>query len=160
MGDRRRAMVMVGLLAMAGAAALAQGFDIRPGEWEYTVSMMGAMPDIPTSVPPAAREQMLTHLKKPMTTRDCVTAKDVLDFKLGQLDKDDSKCALSNRKSTATTADFTRTCTGDDARTEVFHIEALTRESMRMTATRTAATGPGTVVMTAKWVGASCKDDR
>jgi hypothetical protein len=144
-----------------GAAARAQApaFDVRVGEWEMTVGgMMGAIPGL-ESLPPDQRAKIEAEMRKPHTDTNCITADDLKDLNLGKMDDDDD-CKVVSKNVTRTTADFTRQCTGDTKRTDVAHIEALSRESIRMSVKSTGAPGTMTINLTGKWLGPTCKKDQ
>ena len=153
----RTAVVVAGAL-LGGAAALpAQALSVKTGQWNWTVTMTG-MPQPPPSVPPDVAAKIREEAKKPHTVLACISAEDLRNLKLGQVDDDDD-CKVTSRKNTATTADFVRTCAGDDPRTETARIEATSPESMLVTVRRTAGTGPTEIKMIGKWVGATCEEE-
>jgi hypothetical protein len=153
----RTAVVVAGAL-LGGAAALpAQTLGVKTGQWSWTVTMTG-VPQPPPSVPPDVAAKIREEAQKPHTVLACISAEDLRNLNLGRVDEDDD-CKVTSRKITATTADFVRTCAGDEPRTETVRIEATSPESMRVTAIRTAGTGPSGITMTGKWVGATCKED-
>lgn len=149
----------VALLAIAGPAS-AQSFDLKLGQWDFTMSGMPVTAGDLSKMPPAARAQIEARMKQPMSYESCVTAKDLKDLNLGkQDDDDDDACKVTSRKMTATTADVVRACTGDRPRTETVHFEAPTRESIRGTIKVESTGGPASVTLAGKWLGATCKED-
>jgi len=89
----------------------------------------------------------------------CVTAEDLKQLRLGRTDdSDDENCKILSSKFTATTADITRQCTGDEASTEIAHYEAPTPQTVTGSVTRKTAKGTMTINMAGKWVAAQCKD--
>lgn len=151
------AALAAALTTAVTAIVAAQAFDLRPGEWEYTVTLKGSAADVPPSVPPAMRDKIVAAWAKPHVVRDCLTAKEIADGQLAK-DDDDSECKVAKRNVTTTTFDLTRTCTGDEARTETIHVQTDGRERMHLEATRQAGSGPAKITMDAKWIAATCKD--
>jgi hypothetical protein len=98
-------------------------------------------------------------MRKPHTDIDCLTADDLQDLDLGKMDDDDD-CKVVSKNVTRRTADFTRQCTGTDAHTEVAHIEAASRESIRMSVKSTGKQGTMTIDLTGKWLGPTCNKDQ
>lgn len=143
---------------MSAGVALAQNIDIKVGQWLFTMTLSGSPGDL-SKLPPAARAQVEAMLNRPMVYPSCLTAKDLRDLNIGQTDEE-GDCTVTTRKSTATSADFVRTCKGDRPRTETFHVEALSREEIRANGTTKGQTGDSTITLVGKWVGPSCKDDR
>lgn len=157
-GGMRAAGAALWLAGVTAAVGAAQALDVRPGEWEYTVTLQGTEADLPPSVPPAARAGLLAMWAKPRVVRDCLTAKAIADASLGADSEDEPDCKTVKRSVTATTAEMTRSCTGDEPRTEVVRVQTDGRERFRMEATRSAGHGPAKVTMVAKWVGPTCRD--
>ena len=154
-----RVLSTVALAFVMAAAVGAQGLDVKTGQWMWTVTLSGTFtPPAGRTLPPDVVAKILEEAKKPRTMPGCLTAEDLRNFNIGKMDDEDD-CKVTSRKATATTADFVRTCTGDEPRTETVHIEVASRESMRVTASRSAGAGPASVTMAGKWVGATCKDD-
>lgn len=146
-------------LFVAGAAApiCAQTLGVKTGQWSWTITMTGA-PAPPPGLPPDVAAKIREEAAKPHTTQSCLTADDLRNLKLGQMD-DDAECKVTSHKVTATTAELTRTCTGDEARTETVKIEATSPEAMKVTATRTAGSGPAGLTMVGRWVGPVCREE-
>ena len=146
------------LLALAlGGTLLAQGFNVRTGTWEFTMTIQGALPM--EGVPPAMRAQLEAELRKPKTYTSCVTAEDLKTLNLGKADDDnDSDCKTVSSKVTATTGDVVRQCTGDEARTDTVHYEASSPQTMKATVSSKRAKGTTTMAIAGKWVSAQCKD--
>lgn len=154
----RHAAALLVVAWMTSGVAQAQSFDVKVGQWLFTMTLSGSPGDLGT-LPPAARAQVEAMLNKPMVYPSCLTAKDLRDLNIGQTDEE-GDCTVTTRKSTATSADFVRTCKGDRPRTETFHVEALSREEIRANGTTKGQAGDSTIVLVGKWVGPSCKDDR
>jgi hypothetical protein len=153
-------LVIVACLVLGTAArAQAPAFDVRVGQWEMTISgMMGQIPGL-EALPPDQRAKVEAEMRKPHTDTNCITADDLKDLNLGKMDDDDD-CKVVSKHITRTTADFTRQCTGDAKRTDVAHIEAVSRESIRMSIKSTGDQGAMTITLTGKWLGPTCKKDQ
>jgi hypothetical protein len=156
-----RSRVWIAALAAGvsmGALLLAQGFNIRTGMWQFTITMKGAMGL--EGLPPEVQAQIAAQMSKPQTTTSCVSAEDLKAFRLGRMDDnaDDEDCKLLSSKFTATTADITRECTGDDAYTETAHFEASSPQALTGNISRKTAKGPMNITMAGKWVAAACKE--
>jgi hypothetical protein len=129
------------MAAGSGAPLIAQVVDLRPGQWQWTITMSGGLPpgvDV-SKLPPEVAAKMSDEAAKPMTVTDCITAEEVRKGWDGSMD-DEDECKVTSRKLTGTTLDVTRVCAGDRPRTESVHFEIQSRESLRgsVTATRGA----------------------
>lgn len=156
---RRSGAVQLALALGTATALMAQGLDMKTGQWRWTVTMTGAPPTMPSSVPPDVAAKILAETRKPHTIEGCVTADDLKNLRLGRPD-DEDECTVTSRKVSGPTADFVRTCSGDDPRTETVHMELASRESVRVTVTRSGGKGPSGMTMAGTWIGVACKDDR
>ena len=70
----------------------------------------------------------------------------------------DEDCTVLSSKMGPTGGDITRQCTGERARTETVHVEALSPQAMRAVITSKTPTGTMTTTMTGTWVAAQCND--
>ena len=135
-----------------GAGLLAQGFSLRTGSWSFTMTMQGMSLE---GLPP----EVQAELKKPQTFASCVTAEDLKDLNVGRPpDSDDEDCKTVSSKITATVADLTRQCSGDNAGTETQHFEAATPQTLRGTIVKKTAAGTTTISLSGKWVGPTCTE--
>jgi hypothetical protein len=149
-------VIIAGSLAIA-APLLAQGFGIRTGSWSMTLAMKGDLSM--EGVPPETRAAIEAELRKPNTFTSCVTKQRLEDLNLGKTDdSDDEDCEVVSRKITATAADITRRCEGDEPRTETSHFDAATLTTLKATITRTDATGTSTMNLTGKWLSGKCAE--
>ena len=144
---RIRLLVPV-FVAAVTALLSAQAFDLRLGQWEYTITLK-MPPDALAKLPPAARAQM----QQPQTSRSCLTAQDLKDLNLAKSDEED--CKVTSKKITGNVADITMTCA---ERTQTMHYEALSRDSMRGTVKVQGGDGPSEMSIAGKWVAAACKE--
>ena len=144
------------VFAALAVGVSAQSFDLRLGQWEYTVSGMKFPPQMLAKLPAASRAQAEEMMKRPSTHRSCLTAEDLKDLNLAK--SDDDECKVTAKKITGTVADVTMTCTGDSPRTQTIHYEALSRESFRGTMKSTGGDGPSEMSIAGKWVAAACKE--
>lgn len=156
---RKSGAVQLALALGTATALMAQGLDMKTGQWRWTFTMTGAPPTMPSAVPPDVAAKILAEASTPHTVEGCVTAEDLRNLRLGRTD-DEDECAVTSRKVATNAADFVRTCTGDDPRTETVHMELASRESVRVTVTRSGGKGPSGMTMAGTWIGAACKDDR
>jgi hypothetical protein len=137
---------------IAGAGLLAQGFSLRTGSWSFTMTMQG-MPLV--GLPP----EVQAELKKPQTFASCVTAEDLKNFNIGRPpDSDDEDCKTVSSKISATVADLTRECSGDNAGTETQHFEAATPQALKGTIVRKTAGGTTTIAISGTWVAPKCAE--
>ena len=151
--------IALAIFVFAATAALlhAQSFDVKVGQWEYTLSGMKIAEAELAKMPPAIRAQIEASMKNNTTNRSCLTAKDLRELNLANTD--DEGCKVTSRKITATTADIAMTCGGNDPRTQTMHFEALSRESVRGTIKSTGGAGTTEMTITGKWLAAECKGD-
>lgn len=147
--------VAVAVTLVAGASLLAQSFSLRTGSWALTISGLGGMPM--DGLPPEARAQLEAALSKPQTYNTCITAEDLKNFNLGRKgDDDDEDCKIVTSNVTATVAEVTRQCSGDEPRTETARFEAATPQTLKGTITSKSASGATTMTLAGKWVAAKC----
>ena len=152
----RTRLLLAALVATATALVSAQAFDLRLGQWEYTVGGMKLPPELLAQLPPAARAQAEQAMKQAGNNRSCLTAQDLRDMSLGK--NDDEDCKMTSKKITGNVADIVITCTGDEPRTQTIHWEALSRESVRGTIKVKGGNGPSEMTISGKWVAAACKE--
>jgi hypothetical protein len=155
----RHVCFICALIAGSEYAVRAQSFDLRTGQWDFTLSGLGgALGDI-SQLPPQARAELEALAKQTQNYKGCVTAQDLKDLRLGKVDDDDDEmCKVTSRRISGTVADMTRECTGENKRTETLHYEALSHESLRATIKSVSERGPTTITISGKWIGATCKD--
>jgi hypothetical protein len=141
-----------------GLVLFAQGLNLRTGTWEFTMVVQGAIPM--EGVPPEARAQIEAELRKPQVVTSCLTDEDLKNLRLGRTgdDPDDEDCKVLTSKVTATTADFTRQCEGDEPRTETVHFDIPTPQTMKGTVAQKRASGTMTIAMAGRWMAAPCKE--
>ncbi|MFN8062949.1 MAG: DUF3617 family protein [Vicinamibacterales bacterium] len=143
--------------ALAGASLLAQGLTLSTGTWKYTMTVDGAIPL--DGVPENMRATIEAQFKQPRTFTGCLTAEDLKSVNLGRTDDSaDEDCTVLSSKMGPTGGDITRQCTGERARTETVHVEALSPQAMRAVITSKTPTGTMTTTMTGTWVAAQCND--
>jgi hypothetical protein len=149
--------LIAGAVVIAAAGLRAQSLDVRPGMWEVTATINGAMPL--QGVPPEMRAQVEAQLARPQVSRSCISADDIKRLDLGQMEDKDGSCRIVSSKMTSTSADMTRQCTDDGGYTDTAHFEAPTPQTMSATVERKGATGAMTIKMTARWMSAECTKD-
>lgn len=146
---RTRYLVAVALVA-ATAAVRAQGLDLKTGTWRWTMTMTGE--GMASSVvPPDVRARAAA----PHTFEDCVNPEDLKRLRFGV--DDDEDCKVSGLKVTPRTADYSRTCRGEQPRTEFVHMESGSSSDLKVTVRRSSPQGPALAVMTGSWLSTTCK---
>jgi Protein of unknown function (DUF3617) len=139
-----------------GYAVHAQSFDLKTGQWEFTITGLS----LDTSqLSPQMRAALEAGAKKPSSYKGCVTAENLRDLNLGKMDDGDETCKVTSKKISGSAADLTRECTGDDKSTQTIHYEAISRESLRGTMKSVSDLGPVAVTISGKWIGPTCKED-
>jgi hypothetical protein len=148
---------IVAVLAFTvGYAVHAQSFDLKTGQWEFTITGLS----LDTSqLSPQMRAALEAGAKKPSSYKGCVTAENLRDLSLGKMDDGDETCKVTSKKISGSTADLTRECTGDDKSTQTIHYEAISRESLRGTMKSVSDLGPVAVTISGKWIGPTCKEE-
>lgn len=145
------------MAVLPAGTLLAQGFNMRPGAWEITMTMHGGMPM--QGVSPEVRAQIEAEMKKPQVVKTCVTPEDVKQLNLGKTDdSEDEDCKVTSQKIGPTAADIARTCSGEQSYTETAHYEAPTPQTFRANVSRKSTEGTTAITMTGKWVAARCQD--
>jgi hypothetical protein len=110
-------------------------------------------------VPPEMRAQLEAALSKPQTYTSCITAEDLKNINLGRKgDDDDEDCKIVTSNVTATVAEVTRQCAGDEPRTETARFEAPTPQTLKGTITSKSKSGSSTMTLAGKWVAAKCTE--
>jgi hypothetical protein len=153
----RRTGIALGVAAVVVAAlAYAENIRLRTGQWDFTLTGLDSAFAGAGGPPPQARAQ----LAKPLQYKSCITDKDLAQLKLGAPDDDDEDedCKVTSSKVTAQAADITRTCSGERARTEKMHVDALSPESLTATIDMTSARGAAHLTIVGKWIGTTCTD--
>lgn len=152
-----RLLLASAVVTTATVAVSAQGLDIRPGQWRWTLTMGGVPAAMPSSLPPDVQEKIRARAAQPHTFEDCVTAEDLKNVRLGV--DDDEDCEVFALKVTARAADYQRTCSGDTPRRDSVHMESASPTALRATITRISGPGPATTTMTGTWLAATCKPE-
>ncbi len=159
-------LCLIALSFAVSAFAQTVNFDAKPGLWETTtVSKSAGMPAIDTSkMSPEVRQRVEESMKKNMapqthTTRSCMT-KEKLEKDLFLDPKQTSaSCKRTIVTNTRTTVDVKIECANDKYATAgTFHLEALSRESVKGTFKTTIGPMQVNVDMTSKWIGSDCGD--
>jgi hypothetical protein len=143
---------LVAVALVAGTAAVrAQGLDLKTGTWRWTMTMTGE--GMASSVVPP---DVKARAAVPQKYEDCVSPEDLKRLRFGV--DDDDGCKISGLKVTPRTADYTRTCTGEQPRTEFVHMESASSGDLKVTVRRSSPQGPALAIMTGSWLNATCKD--
>jgi hypothetical protein len=150
----RRLTIAAGAAALAIATLVfAQTLQLRAGEWDFTMTGLGSTLGT-ANLTPQARAQ----LEQPQHYKSCLTKEDVEALNLRPPADEDEDCQVTSHKVSGKTADITRTCHGDQERTEQMHIEASSNESLHATIDITSSRGKGRLTIDGKWIGAMCTD--
>lgn len=150
----RRTGIILGIMAVAVATFVyAENLRLRTGQWDFTMSGLGSALGA-AALSPAARAQ----LEQPQRYKSCITTEDLAELKLGPPNDEDDACKVTSSKVTGQAADITRTCRGDEERTEKMHVDALSAESLKATIDITSARGSAHLTIVGKWIGATCTD--
>jgi Protein of unknown function (DUF3617) len=173
------------LSGIAVWAAEPTALNLKPGEWEYTVTMqmsgapqanVAQIPQIPpeqlAKLPPEQRAKVEAALKqagnmaagKPMTTtnKSCVKKEDLTNFNPTGMSK---SCKVSVSNSSSSRFEAKTICdTPDMKSTGTIVAEALSSESMKFTVASSGSTNGQpmnmTVNGTGKWLSATCTDSK
>ena len=155
----------------AATPALADTLDVKLGLWETTSTTQTtgmAMPEIPPEVlsqmPPDQRAQVEAMMKgSPMsdTMRHCVTQQDLEDaFKIDQMPEENCKHTVVT--STSKLQEAKLECTGEQAGSGTFRVEAVNNETVKGAMDMRMGSGQDSMAMKSsfigKWLGAECGD--
>jgi hypothetical protein len=149
--------LVVAAAGLTAAVALAQQLKLRTGQWQLTLTAAGGLP-VGADVPADVRAQLAAQLAHPVEFMTCVTAADLASLNLNPGGEDED-CTVTSRTGTDRSADITRTCGGDEPRTEKIHVEASSPEALTARIERTGDDGPSKVTIAGKWIAAQCTDD-
>jgi hypothetical protein len=148
------------------AVALAQApvLDVKMGLWEITSTTTagGEIPTVDTSkMTPEQKARMEAVMKAMMgvhTAKTCITREKF--NKSNFMTNDQSTCKQTVGTNTRASLDATLVCTGEHARTEQMHVDALSstsvEASIKVAGTERGQTMTASVTMTGKWLGADC----
>ncbi len=153
--------VLAAAIAMMGFGQT-MNFNARPGLWEVTTVSSG--PGYDTSrLPPEMRAKMEEALKKqaaaaekPHVNRSCMTKEKMQKDMF--MDDRASSCKRTIVTNTHNTLEVKLECPNEKMPiTGVFHMEALSRESVKGTMKMTGAMNMNTNI-SAKWISDNCGD--
>jgi Protein of unknown function (DUF3617) len=142
---------------LVAAYAYAQTLELRTGQWAFTMSGVTGYLGNTSELPAEERAQIEEQMRQPHDYESCLTDEDLQELNFGESDDDD--CEVTARNTTANSADVTRECSGEDARTETIHIEAASPESMKVTIKSVMTKGTANVTISGKWIGTTCKEE-
>jgi hypothetical protein len=80
---------LVATMVTTAVALSAQSFDLKLGQWEYSITMKMSAETLAN--PPAARAQF----ERPQTNRSCLSAQDLQDLNLGRTERTARRCRRS-----------------------------------------------------------------
>jgi hypothetical protein len=163
------------LIAAVWAAQGGTPLDIKPGQWETTVtiSRSGAPPlppEVLARIPAEQRAQMEQRMKAsaaqgPQThvTKSCLTKED-LAKSFGAFNSNPN-CKQTIVSSSARSADFKLECINQGmVTTGTGHVDAIDSEhtsgKSKMTMAAGGQTSTSEVTFSSKWLGATCADNK
>ncbi len=143
--------------------------DVKPGQWESTMSVVttGAPqipPDVLARMTPELRAKMEDRLKgKPVISKSCVKQED-LDKPL-TMGHDDKACSRTLVTSTSSKQEIHVECSREKTKSSgTILIEAMNSETVRGTVQMTSTTGDRTMNInskfTAHWIGSTCSKEK
>ncbi len=142
--------------------------NIKPGEWQSTVTMTtSGMPAIPPEVlaklPPEQRAKIESRMKgAPQTSTVCVK-KEKLDQPF-MMDKVDKACTHDIVTSSGSMQEIHVECTHEKSKTSgVVRVEAMDSENIRGSMQMNTTHGERTMTLnstfTSKWLGSTCSKE-
>ena len=170
-------LAIVLLAASAAWAAVPVPMDVKPGQWEVTVTTQIAgmpqgrqIPQIPpeqlAKLPPEQRARIEAALKQaaggPRTSKTCVKKEDLAKLPL----HNDQSCKTTLVSSSSTKQEMHMECERNgNKQTGTITIEALNSESIKFTIQASGSGDNGknmnmTVTGTSKWLGPECSDTK
>lgn len=163
---------LISLGVIAGTALWAGIFNVKPGQWESTVTTQATgMPPIPQDVldkmTPQQRQMMEERMKgtqtpRTTTNKSCVTKEDIeKGFNLAENDK---ACTRTVVSSDGRRQEIKLECNrGNGKQTGTIKIDASDPEnvsgSMQMTMTSGARTMNMNATFKSRWLGPSCEKE-
>ena len=141
-------------LLVSGGELVAQPMDIRPGQWQWTITIKGGPSrGAETAMPPEIAAMLGGQ---PVQVTTCISAEEIKEgWSLALDDDDDGPCKVRSRKVVGNAIDQTRTCPGPPRNTEVSHFEILSPEAIRGTL---SSTRDGASMVVGRWLSAMCQD--
>ncbi|MFT4102346.1 MAG: DUF3617 domain-containing protein [Burkholderiaceae bacterium] len=158
-------------LLSLGLAPVAHALDLKPGEWEQTMSMnMTGAPPVPPDVlakmSPEAREQLMARMKNPRshTARTCVTAEQIARFDKDGLEGDqdpNNRCTRQVKSNTARRAEYHVECVRGamTLKSDIVITSAGPEQYVMVSsgvATQNGQTTQNKVDIQGRWIGATC----
>jgi hypothetical protein len=143
--------------------------DVKPGQWESTMSVVttGAPPipsDVLARMTPEMRAKMEERLKgKPIITKSCVKQED-LDKPL-TMGHDDKACSRKLISSSSSKQEIHVECSREKTKSSgTILIEAMNSENVKGTVQMTSTTADRTMNIdssfTAHWIGPTCSKEK
>ena len=161
------------LCAAAWAADNVAPLDVKPGQWETTVTIArnGAPPippDVLAKMSPEQRAMIEARMKAGMNlgpqthvAKHCVTREDMARAFAPNEDK--QSCTRTVLSSTSSSQDFRVDC-ASSGMTAIGHIEAVDSEHLRgkvkSTTTQSGQTTTSETTIFSKWLGAACPEKK
>jgi hypothetical protein len=162
--------LMIRTAAVVATAAMALGltyaadaptFNAKPGAWEMTTTMTGAMipQDVLDKMSPERRamiEKRIADSQTPRVRKSCVRKEDLAQDRF--MPSTDSNCTVRTVSRTPTRLTMASTCTGERASTGTTTLEAKSPESVVGAIEQERANGGKFhIAIAGKWLGASCE---
>jgi hypothetical protein len=148
------------------ALAQAPVLDVKMGLWEITstTNLGGQIPTVDTSKMTPEQKAQMEAVMKAMTgthsAKTCITREKFNKSNFMTNDESGKTCKQTVATNTRTSLDATVVCTGERARTEQMHIEALSstsvEASIKLSSAEQGRPMTASVTMTGKWLGADC----
>ncbi|MFO0773638.1 MAG: DUF3617 family protein [Nitrospiraceae bacterium] len=161
-------VMSVGVLSMVSPAQ-AESFNVKPGAWEITTTVVSSgspiPPDVLAKLPPERRarvkEAMRARAGNPHSHvhRSCLTQADLDQNRIIKEEKDraDTKCTATVISKTSTKLVIEEACEGEDSMARRLSLEAKTPEQIVAAVDIThGPSGKGNMEMHGRWLGASC----
>jgi hypothetical protein len=166
-----RSLAIGTALALAAAAAQADGMDVKPGLWERTTSVqhpgmpgMAALPEM-AELPPEQRAQMEKMMGamsgKPTVTRECITPEMLKQWEDYAKAHSEAGCTHEVRERSPQKVSMAMSCDGGRT-TGTAEFTAPTPEQMTSAITTVSQREGGErrmkIESSARWLGADCGD--
>jgi hypothetical protein len=177
----KRFFVLALFSSVAAWAADPTPLNLRPGQWEYSVTMQmpgmpqaSQIPQIPpeqlAKLPPEQRAKVEAAMKqaanmaggKPIVSKNCVKKEDLANFNPGAMSK---SCKITRTSSTPTRFEAKVDCDDPNMKSSgTVVVEALSPESMKFSlvskGTSNGQPANMSVNGTGKWLADACTDSK
>lgn len=157
-----RAVAFACIALAFASGAQAQSFNAKPGAWEMTTSMTGAVipPEVLAKMPPERRamiEQKMADGHGGQSRKSCIRKEDLDQDRFMQ--SNDSNCTVKTVSRTPTRLVMATTCTGERASSGTMTFEARTPESVVGSIDQDRGNGSKFHIgIVGRWLGSNCDD--